>query len=90
MSDSEDEPRRDFREAAALLADMVLHVEAIVAKPPPNPMDSLRRHLNEVKGNLRRCGFTLVELYHFMYLYLGFSEAEMHAERRKYELATRQ
>ena len=90
MSDSEEEPRRDFREAAALLADMVLHVEAIVAKPPPNPMDSLRRHLDEVKGNLRRCGFTLVELYHFMYLYLGFSEAEMHAERRKYELATRQ
>ena len=90
MSDSEEEPRRDFREAAALLANMVLHVEAIVAKPPPNPMDSLRRHLDEVKGNLRRCGFTLVELYHFMYLYLGFSEAEMHAERRKYELATRQ
>ena len=89
MSDSEEEPRRDFREAAALLADMVLHVEAIVAKPPPNPMDSLRRHLDEVKGNLRRCGFTLVELYHFMYLYLGFSEAETHAERRKYELATR-
>ena len=90
MSDSEDEPRRDFREAAALLADMVLHVEAIVAKPPPKPMDSLRRHLDEVKGILGRCGFTLVELYHFMYLYLGFSEAEMHAERRKYELATRQ
>ena len=90
MSDSEEEPRRDFREAAALLADMVLHVEAIVAKPPPKPMDSLRRHLDEVKGNLGRCGFTLVELYHFMYLYLGFSEAEMHAERRKYELATRQ
>ena len=58
MSDSDEEPRRDFREAAALLADMVLHVEAIVAKPPPNPLNSLRRHLDGVKGNLRRCGFT--------------------------------
>ena len=88
MSDSKGEPQRDFREAAALLADMVLHVEAVVARPGPNPLDSLRRHLDEVKGNLRRRGFTLVELYHFMYLYLGFSEAEMHAERRKYEQAS--
>ena len=88
MSDSEEEPR-DFREAAALLADMVLQVEAIVDRPGPNPMDSLRRHLDEVKVDLRRCGFTLVELHHFLYLYLGFSEAEMHAERQQYELLVR-
>ena len=84
---SDEEPRRDFREAAALLADVVLHVEAIVAQPGSDPMSSIRRRLQDAKKDMERCGFTLVELYHFMYLYLGFSEAEMHAERRKYELA---
>ena len=87
MSDSEEEPRRDFREAAATLADMALWIEDVVARPGPNPLNSIRFRLEQCKEDLRRCGFTLVELYHFMYLYLGFSEAEMRVERLKYERA---
>ena len=89
MSDSEEEPSRDFREAAALLADMALHVKAIVDKPGPDPMKLIRSRLQDAEEDMRRCGLTLVEIYHVLCLYTGMSEEETHAERRKYERAVR-
>ena len=68
-----------------MLANMALFIEAIVDNPGPDPMKSARRRLQDAKADMKRCGFTLVELYHFLCLYNGMSEEEMHAERRKYE-----
>ena len=76
---------RDFREAAALLADMALHLEVIVARPGSDPMSEVRMRLEDARKSVERCGFTLVELYHFLYLYIGMSEAEMRAELLRYE-----
>ena len=89
MSDSDNEPSRDFREAAALLADTLLHIEAIVTNPGPDPMRAVRTRIQEAKEGVKRCGFTLVELYHYMYLYIGMTEAEMRIEMRKYEHVSR-
>ena len=90
MSDSDDEPRRDFREAAALLADTLLYIEAIVANPGPDPTRAMRTRNHKAKEDVKRCGFTLVDLYHYTYLYIGMTESEMRMEMRKYKQASRE
>ena len=70
-----------------MLADMALHIEAIVAKPGPDPMRAARARLQNAQADMEHRGFTLSELYRYMYLYVGFTEEETCAERRRYEHA---
>ena len=72
MSDS-DEPRRDFREAAALLADTLLFIDAAIDWPEPDVFRTVRAQLRKVEKDMERCGFTLKELSRNLQLYLGTS-----------------
>ena len=54
MSDS-DEPRRDFREAAALLADTLLFIDAAVDWPEPDVFRTVRAQLRKVEKDMERC-----------------------------------
>ena len=71
--ESDDEPRRDFREAAALLADTLLFIEAAVDWPEPDVIQTVRAQVRIASKAMKQCGFTLKELSRNLQLYLGTS-----------------
>ena len=72
MTDS-DGPRRDFREAAALLAERLLFIQAAVDWPEPDVTQTVRAQVRIARKELKQCGFTLKELSRNLEVYMGTS-----------------